>query len=73
MTPFEALYSRKCKSPLYWDDVGESRLIGPKILMQAVEKVKMVRSHLKVEPEKQWKWAYMSRRPLQFETGDQVF
>ena len=38
MAPFEALYGRKYRSPLYWDDVGESRLIGPEILMQAVEK-----------------------------------
>ena len=47
MAPFEALYDRKCRSPLYWDDVGESRLIGPEILMQAVEKVKIVRGHLR--------------------------
>ena len=38
MAPFEALHGRKCRSPLYWDDVGESRLIGPEILMQAVRR-----------------------------------
>ena len=73
MAPFEALYGRKCKSPLYWDDVGESRLIGPEILMQAVEKVKIVRRHLKAVQDRQQKWADMHRRPLQFEVGDSVF
>ena len=73
MAPFEALYGRKCMSPLYWDDVGESRLIGPEILMQAVEKVKIVRKHLQAVQDRQRKWADQSRRPLQFEARDKVF
>jgi hypothetical protein len=73
MAPFEALYGRKCRSPLYWDDVGESRLIGPEVLMQAVEKVKIVRRHLKAAQDRQRKWADIHRRPLQFEAGDSVF
>ncbi|CAA0819335.1 Unknown protein, partial [Striga hermonthica] len=27
MAPYEALYGRKCRSPLYWDDVGERRIL----------------------------------------------
>ncbi|KAI5328616.1 hypothetical protein L3X38_028013 [Prunus dulcis] len=26
MSPFDALYGRQCKTPLYWDEVGEHRL-----------------------------------------------
>ncbi|XP_020531632.1 receptor-like protein kinase [Amborella trichopoda] len=29
MAPFEALYGRKCRSPICWDEVGERRLLGP--------------------------------------------
>ena len=29
MAPFEALYGRKCRSPVYWDEVGERKLLGP--------------------------------------------
>ena len=47
MAPFEALYGKKCKSPLYWDEVGENRVIGPEILMQTVDKVKIIQKHLK--------------------------
>nr|GEY17898.1 reverse transcriptase domain-containing protein [Tanacetum cinerariifolium] len=28
---FEALYRRKCRSPIYWNEVGESQLTGPKL------------------------------------------
>ena len=28
MTPFEALYGRKCRSPIYWNDVRERKLLG---------------------------------------------
>jgi hypothetical protein len=29
---YQALYERKCRSPLYWDEVGERHLLGPKII-----------------------------------------
>jgi hypothetical protein len=29
MAPYEAFYGRKCRSPLYWDEVGERQLVGP--------------------------------------------
>jgi len=47
MAPFEALYGRKCRYPLCWDDIGERRLLGPEVIQQIVEKVKIIREHLK--------------------------
>ena len=32
MTPFEALYERKCRSPIYWDEVGERKLLGSELV-----------------------------------------
>ena len=32
MAPFEGLYGRRCRTPIYWDDVGERRLLGPNIV-----------------------------------------
>ena len=29
MSPFEALYGRKCRTPLMWSEVGERALVGP--------------------------------------------
>ena len=45
--PFEALYGRKCRSPLYWDEIGERRLFGPDILVQTTDKVRIIRDHLR--------------------------
>ncbi|GJU70885.1 putative nucleotidyltransferase, ribonuclease H [Tanacetum coccineum] len=30
--PFEALYGRKCRSPIMWAEVGEGQLIGPELV-----------------------------------------
>ncbi|GJR31352.1 putative reverse transcriptase domain-containing protein [Tanacetum coccineum] len=32
--PFEALYGRKCRSPVCWSEVGDSQLTGPKKSME---------------------------------------
>ena len=47
MAPFEALYGRKCKTPVCWDEVGERRLLGPEIVQLTLDKVKVVHDNLK--------------------------
>ena len=32
MSPFEALYGRRCRTPICWDEVGERKLLGPKLV-----------------------------------------
>jgi hypothetical protein len=39
MTPYEALYRRKCRSPINWEEIGERKYLGPKIVQKAKEKV----------------------------------
>ncbi|GJS74678.1 putative reverse transcriptase domain-containing protein [Tanacetum coccineum] len=53
-TPFEALYGRKCRSPVYWAEVGDAQLTGPAIIHETTEKIFQVcdRVMLKVSP---WK------------------
>ncbi|GJU87521.1 reverse transcriptase domain-containing protein [Tanacetum coccineum] len=56
--PFEALYGRKCRSPVLWAEIGEGRLIGPELKSYVDSCRKMVefnvgdRVLLKVSP---WK------------------
>jgi hypothetical protein len=38
-SPFEALYGRKCKTPLYWDQTGERKFFGPKLIQEAEEQM----------------------------------
>ena len=73
MAPFEALYGRKCRTPVCWDEVGERRLVGPELVQITSEKVKVVRDNLKIARDRQKSYADNRRRDLQFEIGDQVF
>jgi transposase InsO family protein len=43
MAPYEALYGRKCRSPLYWDELGERRILGPDIVQDTIDKVALIR------------------------------
>ena len=43
MAPYEALYGRRCRSPIHWDDVGERRILGPELIQQAVEKIQLIK------------------------------
>jgi hypothetical protein len=45
MSPFEALYGRKCRTPLAWSEVGERTLFGPVIIEEAEDKVEKVREN----------------------------
>lgn len=39
MTPFEALYGKSCRSPVYWDEVGERKLLRPKLVQTTNEAI----------------------------------
>ena len=46
MASYEALYGKRCRTPLYWYQDGEAALVGPKLLEQTIEKVRMVRNRM---------------------------
>ena len=45
MAPYEALYGRKCRSPLCWYEVGERKMLGPEIVQRTTEQIKMIREN----------------------------
>jgi hypothetical protein len=57
MAPFEALYGRKCRTPLYWSETGESQLFGPEIIKEAERQVQVVHENLKVAQSRQKSYA----------------
>jgi hypothetical protein len=73
MAPFEALYGKKCRTPLNWVEVGDRGHFGPNFILEAREKVRIIRSHLKAAQNHQKTYADKRRRPLQFEVGDYVY
>jgi hypothetical protein len=46
MSPFEALYGRKCQTPLMWSNLGEKKLEGPAFIKEVEEKVALIRKRL---------------------------
>ena len=48
MAPYEALYQRKCRTPLCWDEVGERKLEYVELINATLEKVKIIQERLKV-------------------------
>ena len=53
MAPYEALYGRKCRTPVCWAEVGEKRLIGLEIVHDTTKKVNMIRERLKIASDRQ--------------------
>lgn len=47
MTLFEALFERKYRSPIYWDDIREKKLVGPEMIIQMVDMINLILQHLK--------------------------
>lgn len=73
MPPYEDLYGRKCKSPVYWEEVGERKILGPELIQQTKEKVEIIQKRLvTAQDQQQRKYANQDRGDMSFEVGDQV-
>ena len=70
MAPFEALYGRRCRTPLSCSQTGECKIFGPDLVTEAENKVKVIQANLKVAQSRQKSYADKRRKPLQFEVGD---
>jgi hypothetical protein len=73
MPPYEALYERKCQSPLYWDNVGERQTLGPELIQDTREKVHVIKERMSAALSQQKSYVDNRRRPLEFEVRDRVF
>ncbi|XP_050878645.1 uncharacterized protein LOC127082449 [Lathyrus oleraceus] len=73
MTLFEALYDMRCKTHLCWYDSGESVLLGPEIVKQTSEKIKMIQENMKALQSYQKSYHNKRRKKLEFQEGDHVF
>ncbi|MCI93187.1 hypothetical protein A2U01_0114485, partial [Trifolium medium] len=53
MVPFEALYGRRCRMPLCWYESGENVVLGPEIVQEITEKIKMIREKMRASQSRQ--------------------
>ncbi|GJX21106.1 putative reverse transcriptase domain-containing protein [Tanacetum coccineum] len=70
--PFEALYGRKCRSPVCWAKVGYVQLTGPEIVHETTEKIVQIRQRLQAARDRQRSYANIRRKHLEFQFGDCV-
>ncbi|WVZ78304.1 hypothetical protein U9M48_026040 [Paspalum notatum var. saurae] len=73
MAPFEALYGRRCRTPLNWSEPGERVTFGPDLVTQAEEQVRFIQENLKRAQSRQKSYSDRRRRPLVFKEGDHVY
>ncbi|GJW43256.1 putative reverse transcriptase domain-containing protein [Tanacetum coccineum] len=70
--PFEALYGRKCRSPVCWAEVGEAQLIGPDLIQETTEKIIQIKQRMQAARDRQKSYADLKRKPMEFQVGDRV-
>src|SRR3990170_2605367 len=73
MAPFEVLYGRKCRTPLNWSETGERSLVGPDIIQQAEEQVRIVREHLKSAQSRQKSNYDRKHKEMVYQPGEQAY
>ncbi|GJV57210.1 putative reverse transcriptase domain-containing protein [Tanacetum coccineum] len=72
VAPFEALYSRKCRSPVCWAEVRDVQLTGPGIIHETTEKIVQIRQNLQAARDQQKSYANIRQKLLEFQVGDRV-
>ncbi|XP_024018502.1 uncharacterized protein LOC112090730 [Morus notabilis] len=73
MPPYEALYERKCRSPIQWYETREKQLHKTKFIQEAVESIQKIHQKMKTAHDRQKSYADKRRRPLEFSEEDSVF
>ncbi|KAA3473474.1 Retrotransposable element Tf2 [Gossypium australe] len=73
MAPYEALYERKCQTPLYWTELNENNIHGVDLIKDLEQKVKVIRDSLKAASNCQKSYVDLKRKDIEFEIGDKVF
>ncbi|GKE85777.1 putative reverse transcriptase domain-containing protein, partial [Tanacetum coccineum] len=70
--PFEALYGRKCRSPICWSKVRDSQLTRPELIRETTEKIIQIKNRLLTARSRQKSYADVRRNPMEFDVGDMV-
>ncbi|GJS45031.1 putative reverse transcriptase domain-containing protein [Tanacetum coccineum] len=70
--PFEALYGRKCHSPVCWTKVGEAQILGPELIQETTEKIIQIKQRRQAARDRQKSYADLKHKPMEFQVGDKV-
>ncbi|GKD44259.1 putative reverse transcriptase domain-containing protein [Tanacetum coccineum] len=70
--PFEALYGRKCRSPVCWTEVGEAQILSPELIQETTEKIIQIKQRMLSACDRQKSYADLKRKPIEFQVRDKV-
>ena len=73
MAHFEALYGRRCRTPLNWSEAGERNVFGPEMVSEAEEQVRVIQENLKIAQSRQKSYADKKCQSVSFQVGDHVY
>ncbi|GJU43582.1 putative reverse transcriptase domain-containing protein [Tanacetum coccineum] len=72
VVPFEALYGRKCGSPVCWAEVGEVQLTGPNLVQETTKKIIQIKQRIQAAHDRQKSYTNLKHKPMEFQVRDKV-
>ncbi|GJU48076.1 putative reverse transcriptase domain-containing protein [Tanacetum coccineum] len=72
VAPYEALYGRKCHSPVCWSEAGEAQLTGLEMIQETTKKIVQIKQRIQAAQGRQKSYVDLKRKPMEFEIGDRV-
>ena len=73
MSLYEALYGRRCRTPVTWYNPVNRIVLGPELLKEMEQEVVKIRHNLKSAQDKQKSYADKHRVNIEFSVGDHVY
>ena len=73
MSPYEALYGRRCRTPVTWDNLVNKIVLGPELLREMEQEVVKIRKNLKAAQNRQKSYVDKHRVNREFNVGDHVY
>ncbi|GKD96776.1 putative reverse transcriptase domain-containing protein [Tanacetum coccineum] len=70
--PYEALYGRKCQSPVCWAKVGEAQLTGPELIQETTEKIVLIKQRMQAAQDRQKNYADRKRNRWSLRLGTEL-
>ncbi|XP_039029368.1 uncharacterized protein LOC120163519 [Hibiscus syriacus] len=73
IAPYEALYGRKCRTPLCCTKLSEDKIVGPTLIRETEEKVWLIQSRIKEASNKYRSYTYLKHKDIEFAVGAKIF
>jgi hypothetical protein len=73
MSPFEALYGRRCNTLVSWDNPADRTVVGLELLKEMEDQMSKIKQNLKASQDRQKSYADKNRFHREFKVGDHVF